>query len=532
MITPGFFGFFNTYRGLVTAQNALNTVNNNISNANTKGYNREVVNITEAYPYQAPSLSQSSQIQIGQGSVVSNITRVFDSFLATQFQNQNSLLGLDTVKNDVLNQIQGILSEPSDSGINDAVNNFFNAAQEMSQNPQSDPVRQTFLQAASDLTTVVSQVMGQLTGLRTNLVGDPTNVATLSGSQASVTINQINEYLQGVAQLNQQIVTVTASGAQPNDLMDQRDQMLDDLSQLVDISVTRNANGTVDVGVGSNGGVAMVRGGDLLDTLSYVKNPTPSPSLGSQMNVPGFVKTVKGAQVLNNVFAAAGSPQITSGKLGGILQMGAGDYGFAGSMSSSTVMTVMEGLTTFMTQLVNQVNTVQLSGLDINGNPAAQPIFTPNTPPVPVPDPYSALSKYTVNPALLGAGGTNLIAAAENDPTAVGPPAGFAGPGDGRNALKLAQLQEANIPNLSNLKFSDYWNSQIAKVGVQGQTYSNRLTSQQNVVNAIDQQRQSTSGVDVDQETIDLLRYQRAFEASSKVMQALDDIVKSIIGMV
>ena len=530
MITPGFFGFFNTYRGLVTAQNALNTVNNNISNANTAGYNREEVDITEANPYQAPSTTQSSQIQIGQGSVVSDNTRVFDSFLATQFQNQSSLLGLDSQQNSVLNQIQGILSEPSDSGINDAVTNFFNAAQELSQNPQSDPVRQTFVQSAADLTTVANQVEGQLSDLRTNLVGDPTRPATLGTSQAAVTVNQVNEYLQGVAQLNQQIVTVTASGAQPNDLLDQRDELLNKLSQLVDINVNRNANGTVDVTVGTNtppGGQTLVKGVDLIDTLQYVPNVTGvAGTLNDPVNCPGYVTTVNSGVVLNDPTA----PAIASGQLQGILNMGAGDYGSPVSLPGTSVMKVMQNLTQFMTQLTSQVNTVQLSGLDINGNPATQPIFQPNIPAAPPPSPYAV--SFSVNPVLLASGGTNLIAAAENDPTAAGPPVGFAGPGDGRNALALGQLQEADIPNLGNMTFADYWNAQIAQVGVQGQTYSDRTTSQQNVVNAITQQVQSESGVDVDQETIDLLRYQRAFEASSKVMQALDEIMQTIIGMV
>ena len=546
MITPGFFGFFNAQRALITAQNALSTINHNIANVNTPGYSRQRVEISAFDAYQAPGWQAAIGGQIGQGSMVDQVIRIRDAFLDAQYIQENSTLGFNSVKQTLLGQMEAILNEPSDSGINSALARFFDAAQELSIHPDSIPVRQDFIQAAADFTTVVNQIGTQLYDVRTNLVGDHTLPQTIGLSQAALVVNQINEKLASIAGLNKQIVTVFASGAQPNDLLDQRDKLLDELSELVDIEVTHRERGLVDVAIGTNpaggGAITVVRGAELLDTLSYTLNNTGAPNtLNSNFNRPGFVRLTNNPAVLfNDVFAGE---KLQSGKLTAILQMGYGDYPptipAANQLPYDNVRTLMQDLTIFMANFADSVNDIQRQGLDINGNSAnLTSIFLPATPiagPVPLPtdpvNPVNGLLSYRVNPVLFGPGGPDLIAAAINDPAAPGPPVGFAGVGDGRNALAIAQLRDQNIGGLSGLSFGEYLNGRISQVGIQSRTFQDRTTSQQNVVNALEQRRQATSGVSLDEETIDMVRFQRAFEASSRVIRSLDEIIETIINM-
>src|SRR5215475_3212586 len=115
MISPGFFGIYNASRALATSQAALNVVNHNIANANTAGYSKQQIDIQAAFPYTAPSVNDlANQGQVGQGSVVQQITRLHDNFLDDQFRQESSMLGNLSTNNSALQQVQGIFTEPSD----------------------------------------------------------------------------------------------------------------------------------------------------------------------------------------------------------------------------------------------------------------------------------------------------------------------------------------------------------------------------------------------------------------------------------
>lgn len=558
MITPGFFSFFNTHRALMTSQNALNVVNQNISNANTEGYSRQRAEISAYDPYQAPSLHAFTNGQMGQGSIVTKIERLRDSFLDAQFRNESSTLGFNEVKSQILQQIEGILAEPSDSGISAAMERFFQAAHELSLNPESIPVRQDYLQTAADFVTVVQQIGSQLDDLRTNLVGKPGQVGTFENSQAHLVTTQVNEYLATIAGINQQILTVSASEAQPNDLLDKRDLLLDQLSELVDITVAHRNNGLVDIYIGehledgTSDGLLMVQGIEQIDSLEYVANNFETGATNGQgyndpypYDIPGFLQSVNQGIRLNEGFrnppASPKGIEITSGKLHAILEMGrGGDTASAPGLVSPTgvtVRSVFEDIDRFMDNFGFQVNTIQTGGIRLDGLYASgNPIFNePGAflPPAAGPATFNGpesrkLLDWNINTSLLQ--NPDDVAAAIDDDTGTAAP-DFAGVGDGRNAIEMLQLRDRVIAALENTTFSNFVNGITSEVGIQSRTFQDREISQTGVVGSLDLQRESVSGVNIDEEMIDMLRYQRSFEASSKVMATLDDIMQTIINM-
>lgn len=516
MITPGFFGLYNAHRGLVAAQNALSTINHNISNANTPGYSRQRVDLVAYNAYATPSPSQVSAGQIGQGPILQQVTRLRDQFLDAQFRLSNGALGQNATTRDVLKQLEGIMNEPSTSGINDAMQSFFDAAQALSLNPQNTAVRSTFIQQALDLVDVFQQQGLQMSDLRQNLVGSPLSPNSFQTSQLALTVSDINQKLASIAAINQSIVSTKASGAEPNDLLDQRDKLLDDLSNLVDIDVTHYDNGQIDLSIA---GQTMIKGVSQLDSLQALENTgaTPTPD-----DVPALVSTVNGGVVLNDGSGA----EITSGKLKAIVDMGGNDPNL------SSVRNVMGKLDNLMGTIVDQLNILQVgqaapplpAGRDQYGNLATDALFINDA--TLNPGQTLNLFHWKVNPTVLS--DPKLIAAAIDDSSVTG---GFAGVGDGRNALAMAQLRNQTFTSLGT-GLVDYFNSATAKLGIDSQSYKNASQNQKNLNLSVDQQRQSISGVNIDEETVDLLRYQRMLEATSKTISILDQVTQSIIGMV
>ncbi|MBX2859617.1 MAG: flagellar hook-associated protein FlgK [Vampirovibrio sp.] len=508
MISPGFFSFFNSQRALFTAQTAMNTVSHNISNANTPGYSKQRVEMEAHFAYSAPLLNARQESgQIGQGVTITEINRSRDVFLDASIRQENSILGTNVNLRNVLQQLEGILNEPSTGGINGTIQNLFEAAQELSLNPESTAVRTEFLQQGIDLITVFQQQGQQLQDLRRNLVGEPGIAGSFGVSQLAINVQDINDKLETIAQLNREILAITTTGATPNDLFDQRDLMLDELSQLVDIDVTATASNQINVEVA---GQLMVRGVTQLDSLEVVENtgvidvafPVPD-------NDPSLVRTVTGGVTINNL--------IQDGAVRGILTAG------GNGTTTTTVRGVLGDLDTLLTEIATQVNALQATGRDINGNLSPAPIFD-----LPVGAGLD-LFRYQINPTVLA--DPNLVAAAINDPAATGPPAGFAGPGDGRNALLMGQLRDGAFAGLGNTGFVEYFNGVVANLGIDTRSFENRSDAQESLTTSLDLRRQSISGVNVEEELIDMIRFQRAFEAASKVVQVFDEIVQNIINI-
>jgi len=508
MITPGFFGLFNAHRGLVATQNALSTISHNISNANTPGYSRQRVDLAAAPAYTPTSRHEVTANQIGQGPVVEKISRSRDLFLDTQFRLASGKLGMNTDMRDILAQLEGIMNEPSTNSLNNTLQTLFDSAQELSLHPESSATRTNFIQQSMDLVSIVQLQATQLYDLRKNLVGDALVPTSFNTSQLAINVSEVNSKLSAIASLNSNIVTIKASGAEPNDLLDQRDKLLDDLSKLVDIKITNYDNGQLDLSIG---GENMVLGGRQVDSLEVIQNPGPAPD---PADVPSLVQTVTGGVILND---ATGS-EITGGKIKGILDMGGNDPGL------STVQGILGKLNTLVDTIATEINNLQAAGRDQNGNLGPPDLFLQNA--AINPGQPLNLFHWEINPAIVN--DPSLIAAAIDDPTATG---GFAGVGDGRNATAIAQLRDQSFAALGT-SFVDYLNGTISKLSIDSQTYQNGSNIQENLTQTIDLRRQSLSGVNVDEETIDLLRFQRSFEATSKAIKVFDEVIQSIIGMV
>lgn len=505
MISPGGFNsILTSYRGLMAAQVGLDVTNHNISNANTEGYSRQRINLQADNPYADPTVYQMTQ-QLGNGVTIAGIDRIRNSHSDLQFRTHTANASFTSEYSEALGQVEGILNSLSGSGLNEQVQNFFNTLQELSLNPESTTARNNMLQQANQMVNLFQTQAQQLMDLQNSMVGTAGNATSVANSQVSTIVGQVNNLLAEATELNSQIITITASGGQPNDLYDKRDMILDKLSEFVNFDYTLNTNGTVDISIA---GQQMVRNKTQVNSLQVSLNAGPAPDPDFQ---PALVTTVNGGfDVINN----AAPNTLRSGKIKAIIDAAGGDT------TSSNVRGSLEALDTMLRTLATSINTIQTSGRDLTGAAATNPIFLPQPPAAGTLE----IMNYRVNPTVLA--NPALIA------TAAGPPAAYLGPGDGSNALAMAQVNDTTYAGLGNETIIGYFNSLTANLGIDRAAHDSRTENSQVILQNVEQNKQREMGVNMEEEFTNILRFQRAFEASSRMISTYDEILQTILNMV
>lgn len=506
MSSPGLFGIYVAHRGMVAAQAGLNVVNHNIANANTEGFSKQRVELSASFPYQGPNPHADKLYQFGQGVDVVAVTRVRDTFLDTQYRSEKAIFNEMEAANDIFRQLEDVVGEPNDSGLASAMQRLFDAIQDMSNAPENIASRSAFLQQAVDVLQTMQQQARQVKNLHTNLVGNQGDLTSMSASQLGLAVEEVNTLLTNLAGLNKEIATVSASGANPNDLLDKRALTLENLSKYLNIQVTEAPN--LDITV-SAGGVRLVEGRFLRQTLTLAANTGSNAAA-----VPALVQSSGGTDMTNS---------LGGGKMKAILDV-------AGNNTTiKSVYQVFSELNSVVETLASNFNTVQQAGRDINGNQ-----YTTG--------PYSELFSldasypgsgprvlyYQVNASLVN--NPDRLALAANDTTLA--PGNFAGPGDNRNAQAFSALRRTTQTALNGQTYEEFHQTMVARLGINAKSFKDREATQEALLNQLDGRRQSVSGVNLDEETIDLLRFQRAFEASSRLIRTYNDLYDAIINMV
>lgn len=237
-MSSGLFSIFHTARtGMTTQQQGLSVTNHNIANANTPGYSRQRAEIVTNRPFSNPTMnSYIGPGQIGTGSQVAIIRRVRDEFLDYQIRQETSTLGKYNSRFESLSEIELIFNEPSTNGISGLVGKFFDSWQQLSKQPESSNAKTVVREQAEALAKELNNVSKQLTDLKNN-----------TNAQIKETIAQVNNILDQVNDLNQQIMSVNVTGQEPNDLMDKRDLLLDELSGLMGVEIDKKQFYTIDL---------------------------------------------------------------------------------------------------------------------------------------------------------------------------------------------------------------------------------------------------------------------------------------------
>jgi flagellar hook-associated protein 1 len=302
MPISSFMGLETSLRGLLAQQRALDVTSHNIANVDRTGYTRQ-----EAVMAAAPALSVPGALQyggtgqLGQGVDVQAYRRLRDTFADLQFRAANMTYGDGSTRANALDQVDDAFGEPSDSGLNAALNSFFDSWDALAANPESTAAKQAVIGTATTLAQAFNALDGRLASLAGNAA---TEYADLTGPNGTV-MNAANE----LSQLNVAISDAIQGGGSPNDLLDRRDEILDQLSQLGQVSVTNLPNGMISVQFGD-------AANPLVDATNTVNAPTgmtaPGGKLGALLSVQSTIAGYRASldqvatQLSNGVNAAQG----------------------------------------------------------------------------------------------------------------------------------------------------------------------------------------------------------------------------------
>ena len=437
-----------------------------MANASTPGYSRQQATLSTTTPASAPSANLGSGPgQIGTGVHVSEIKRVRDGFLDYQVRPQLSQLGYWEEGYEALTSVEAVMMEPGENGLNNMMDRFWDSWQELAKNPTSGAARAATVETAETLTSSFNNIASQLETLQTDL-----RVKT------EFAVNDINSIASQVAALNEQIVPATGAGLNANDLMDQRDLLLDDLARLTNFTALVQTNGSVDISIKGRFLVQESRASQL------------EARLDNGVLEVGWVGGV--------------DFQPDSGRVAGI------------NAVRDRVDAFYSDLNSMVTTLMDRVNEVHQAGDDLAGNTADIDFFVQG-PLVP----GDRLVRFIkVNPDIV------------TDPNLVR--ASLSGSADGSNARNIYAIRHESLSIAgTETSLQSFYNGITSDLTVDAQQ-AERMTLNQEVLTAqIVQRRDDVSGVSIDEEMSNMLQFQRAYQAAAKLLSVLDEILSVTVNL-
>ncbi|WP_324668261.1 flagellar hook-associated protein FlgK [Geochorda subterranea] len=479
-----FFGIELARRALFAQQRAMDVASHNIANANDPAYSRQRAEMVATAPYAPPGTAPAGVAgQVGTGVWVQAIERVRDAYLDGRIRSQGQLTSYWRVQRDTFEQIERIFNEPTDQGIRVALDQLWQALQDLSVTPDSMAVREVVVQRGKLLTEAVGTVFRQLEALRLDL-----------DASLGLKVERLNTLAADLARLNRQIAQVVASGQRPNDLLDRRDAILEEMAGLAAVQVTVRSGEQVAVSIG---GLALVDG-EIAHRLV--------------MEGQGADRVVRWEGASGPVVAFGG------GEIGAILEM-RGTIGSQGPASvSGAIPGLMRALDEWTRALAQEFNRVHRAGYGLDGQ-NGRGFFR-----VDADQDGWVADDLTIWPGIMADPGR--VAAAKSD-TSI--------PGDGSHALALADVlktvrfDSTKQVDLGGVTLPDYFASLVGRIGVQAQQAQRMADNQQLVLDHLEGLRQSISGVSLDEEMADLIRFEHAYGAAARAMTAMDEVLDTLI---
>lgn len=501
-------------RGVVAQQTALATTGHNITNANAPGYSRQVAKMAAARPIEFPGMTRSTNPnQLGMGVEVTSIKRIRDFLLDIEYRNQNSDLSTWIVKQETLSNVEGIFNEPSENSIATSISEFWNAWQLLSKNPSSTDLsaRTVVQQKAIALTETFNHIASQLNTLQNNLT-----------QRIDVKVAEVNNTVQQISDLTIMINRVEGLGDNANDLRDQRDLLIDQLSTLGNLQVIETDDNY------------QVIFGDVM-VVDGIQPPTEftlaNVNALTRGEIAGYVES-RDVHVQNyitqmNVMAntlATGKIEVTL-PAGSILPPGV------------TIPGAVMDPTNPRKLAQDTKHTVDgLNGLHKLGYTLQEPATAGKDFFVAAGGGTITAANIRVNPEIVD-NLANIAAAMRTEQvTQNGVTTEKVLQGNGDLALMIASLAEGkfdyrgqNGAITNEGTFAGYLQSVIAQLGTDSDDAYRMVQNGTLLSDHADRLRQAVSSVSLDEEMSDMIRFQHAYSASARVMTTIDEMLDKLI---
>ena len=582
-----FMGLTTLLRALQAQQTALDVTNQNIANANTDGYTRQEAKLVQTAPFAGTGNNRPSGggLMLGTGVMVQEITRQRDAYVDQQLRTQIASQQKAQILTDGVQQVEVIFNEPSNYGLSSQMARFFNAWSELSNNPGSATARTQLQAQGQALASGFRDVAQQLDQYRSD-----------QDSQIMSVVAEVNDVALRIADLNLQIRKSVGNGDRPNDLMDARDRLVDQITKLSGATTREDTDGATTVSLGGRILVSGARANSITAELTPLASGKASHTLtwwpGSG-NVEGSGGTLGGLLQMRdtiipekltkiNLLASTIVTQVNAQHARGMglgvyatmttgtdffetqrsittLQAtGLGDVLTAGSITIGSTQINISPSTKSLNDVLTEIaaalglgatasiddatgkivltyapgrtigsdgdtsNFLQVVGL--RGGSTTGTVTLTTTGAVAVP--LVRASSMSLSPTV--ASDTQAIRASGRSLSAAGVYVS-AGTGDNSNSLAINALSTTQMSSLGSSTFDDYYASLIGELGVQSRQSLDMATTQKALVDHLTTRRESNSGVNLDEEAAQLIRFQRAYQAAARGITALDDLLVTVI---
>ncbi len=452
-----FQGIETASRALRAFQRTLDTTGHNIANVNTRGYSRQVVGLSATTPNTEWA---HGQLSIGSGVTVSTISRIRDGMLESRRQDAYSEQGRSEGSLSNLEKVQSTFLDVQGRGISTALSTFYNSWSALGSNPTSAANQMQVQSAGRDLANKISGTYAQLKSQDSSQT-----------DQINQTLSDIQAIANQIGDINDQIKKQTVEGGSPNDLFDQRDTLISDLSKLVNVDTHVASDGTTSVFVGSF---------TLVDQVGATQFPTTFNAASS---------------TISNSIATW---SVTGGKLKGLFD------------NSNQVTGYKSQLDNLANTLRTQVNSIHAAGFTSTGA-TGQDFFNDA-------NPQTGAADFALSAGV--AASANNIALGNSSAA-----------GDGSTALALSALRDVKFASFGSRTSETYFADLASTVGRDVSVAKNEVDTANALSEQLEAQVQDVAGVSLDEEMSNMLKFQRSYQAAAKVLNTMDSLMGDLINM-
>ena len=506
-------------QALQVNQYALNVVSNNISNMNTEGYAKQRVELAENGSYTKVSTAMGMK-SIGSGVKILDIISYRDQFLDDYCRDKNSLANAASIMSEYGGYIDEIFKSDLDQGgLSGALNNFYDAAQSLASNPTDLALRTNFMQQAQAVAQTLNDVYNNIDSYKTSLVGNPFVAGSVQSSLSAKMVEQINQKLTQIADVNLAIVRSSQTGTVQNDLVNQRAVLMDELAEMIPFETTHNPNGTVSITIA---GQEVIQGAEQKLQLGIQQGNANQPIIIQMQDMNGDV--IRGGDDI--------TADITSGQLGAFLQLALGT-----DSTKFSVNATLQDLDEFAQGFAKAINDIQTytsatsKAMGLTSDKQLQEITADD---VIFVDDLGGTTNITAkniaaNDKLLN--NPWLVATARVELDANGDVLNPDSIGNNTNVLEFVSTRNNGIAELGGVTAMDYLTTMISNVGNDVANLNTASITSNALATSAEEQRNAKMGVNIDEELVDLIKFQRAYEASARIFSTANEVYDELVNL-
>lgn len=524
-------------------ESAISVVSHNVANMNTEGYSKQRVNLQARNIAGAIGDNVEAQIRSNGGVKIANVMRYNNEYLNNYYRTQLSDLGKFGSQLSNLEDLADIFDDLDGDGISGALSAFFDAVNNLQQYPASATARTNFLESAKTLSFVFNSKSTQLDELNSKALGDGYSEDSLRNSKIYVQYSAFNDKLEELAAVNKALQVTQTGSLEANNLLDKRDLILNEISEFSDITIREKQNGTVDLYIGD---AAVVKGSKVVGKLE-IQTAQQFKDYCDSQGIPlpdGFILP-DGSFRENAVVSISGDETnvlygneiITGGSLGGLLHSADLD---ADGMNAGIAKKNLDNLAAAVADIFNTLNKRE-GAYHINpddstklSNEDMKDIFATSDGSTTV-----TAANIQVNSDMLTDKGMWYISCAyfddphNYDENAVG---------NAQNVIQMLDIRHEhlngqelypgyNLPDLDGMSLEDYYTSMVGKIAAGGSNAQNLVDTQQDIVDSLYNQIKASNSVDLNEELVDLVKYQTAYSAAAQVFNVVNSCLDTLMSL-